>query len=242
MCVAGLIILGIALFVAGTVVPGMWDAVTVTNCLELIKALAPVVTAIIAFKALKNWQRQDKAKREAEFLDTLIDAAHAYIAEIPHPIGILGFAKIGMESHAPTWEQADQTDIVVKGAIAYIEKYGKEESGRLFQALKALKPSVVRLRSLAAKGQMFNFRDYATCRDAIVVLTLHFGRMEAFAAMLGSAHMNWQHPEVRKQLQTIMAIDPDEIGKSIHANNVALLEFSGETYSRIYGSAWRLKK
>ena len=36
--------------------------------LELIKALAPVATAVIAFAALKNWMRQDKAKREAEFL------------------------------------------------------------------------------------------------------------------------------------------------------------------------------
>ncbi|MFZ2872524.1 hypothetical protein [Zavarzinia sp.] len=52
------------------------DAITNINWLEVIKALAPVATAIIAFIALKNWQRQDKAKREAEFLDALIEATH----------------------------------------------------------------------------------------------------------------------------------------------------------------------
>jgi hypothetical protein len=45
------------------------DAITSINWLEVIKALAPVATAVIAFLALKNWRRQDKAKREAEFLD-----------------------------------------------------------------------------------------------------------------------------------------------------------------------------
>ncbi len=51
------------------------------NWLEAIKSMAPVATAGIAFAALRNWQRQDKAKREAEFLDALVEAAHAYIAE-----------------------------------------------------------------------------------------------------------------------------------------------------------------
>lgn len=60
-----------------------FDTITRINWLEVIKTLAPVATAVIAFTALKNWQRQDKAKREVEFLDALIEAAHAYIAETP---------------------------------------------------------------------------------------------------------------------------------------------------------------
>jgi hypothetical protein len=49
-----------------------FDAITSINWLEVIKTLAPVATAVIAFLALKNWQRQDKAKREVEFLDALM--------------------------------------------------------------------------------------------------------------------------------------------------------------------------
>jgi hypothetical protein len=97
-----------------------FDAITSINWLEVIKALAPVATAVIAFLALKNWQRQDKAKREAEFLDALIEAAHTYIAAMPKPITLLEMAKIGMASHAPTGEGGEQADIAVKGAIAYM--------------------------------------------------------------------------------------------------------------------------
>jgi hypothetical protein len=32
-----------------------------------------------------------------------------------------------------------------------------------------------------------------------------------------------------------MAIDPDEIRKSIQENNVALLEFASQAYKKIYG-------
>lgn len=211
------------------------DAITSFNWLEVIKALAPVATAVIAFLALKNWQRQDKATREAEFLDALIEAAHTYIAEIPRPITILEMAKIGMASHAPTWEDGDEADIAVKGAIEYIQKNGEVHAKRLLEALEAIQPSVIKLRSLAAKGQMFKFNGYAKCQNAIAMVTWHFDRMEAFAAVIGSSTWNWAHPEVLKHLKDIMAIEPDEIRKSVQENNVAVLEFSGETYNRIYG-------
>jgi hypothetical protein len=136
--------------------------------LEVIKALAPVVTAFIAFSALKNWQRQDKAKREADFLDALIEAAHTYIAEMPKPITILEMAKIGMVSHAPTWENGEQADIEIKGAIAYIQKYGERDAKRLQEVLETVKPSIIKLRSLGAKGQVFKFDGYAKCWNAVV--------------------------------------------------------------------------
>ena len=82
----------------------MWsfDAIIGIGWLEIIKALAPLATAFIAIIALRNWKRQDKAKREAEFLDALIDASHSYIVEMLKPITFLQMAKIGMEIHAPT--------------------------------------------------------------------------------------------------------------------------------------------
>jgi len=235
VCIAGLVILGIVLFIAGTIVPRLWDAITVSNALELIKALAPAATALIAFQALRNWQRQDKAKREAEFLDELIEAAHAYISEINKPLSIVHMAKIGMESHAQTWERGDPTEIAVKGAVAYIEKYGKEESDRLFQALNAIKPSVVRLRSLAGKGQIFRFYGYAKCLNAVTMLAWHFDKMEAFASLIGSPTLNWQHPMVLKNLKDYMAVDPDWISAKVEEDTVALLAFTRETYGRIYG-------
>jgi hypothetical protein len=203
--------------------------------LELIKALAPVATAVIAFAALKNWKRQDKAKREAEFLDSLIDAAHTYIAEVPKPITLLQMAKIGMEAHAPTWESGDPADLAVKGAIAFIQKNGEHEAKRLFEALEAIQPQVIKLRSLLAKGQVFNFVDYAKCQSAIAMLTWHFDRLKAFAVVIGSPTWNWDHPLVLKQLKEIMAMDSDDILNSMQNANIEFLAFSSYIYKRIYG-------
>ena len=57
------------------------DVIASIEWLEVIRTAAPVIIAMIAFRALKTWQRQDKAKRAVEFLDQLIEATHAYIVE-----------------------------------------------------------------------------------------------------------------------------------------------------------------
>lgn len=202
---------------------------------ETISALAAVATAIIALCAVQTWRHQDKAKGKAEFLDALIEAAHTYIAEMPKPITLLEMAKIGMQAHAPTWENGEPEDVAVKGAIAYVDKNGEHDGKRLLEVLEAVQPSVVKLRSLAAKGQVFKFDDYAKCQKAVAVLTWHFDRIEAFMAIIGSPTWNWEHPEVLTHLKDIMAIDPDDIRSSIQENNVALLEFASQAYKQIYG-------
>lgn len=202
---------------------------------ETISALAAVATAIIALCALQTWRHQDKAKGKAEFLDALIEAAHTYIAEMPKPITLLEMVKIGMQCHAPTWENGEPEDIAVKGAIAYIQKNGEHDGKRLLEVLKTVQPSVVKLRSLAAKGQVFKFDDYAKCQNAVEVLTRHFDRIVALMDVIGSPTWNWEHPEVLRHLKNVMAIDPEEIRNSIQENNDALLEFVRQAYKQIYG-------
>jgi hypothetical protein len=211
------------------------NVITNIPWLELIKTLAPVVTAAIAFKALRNWQRQDKAKREAEFLDALIEAAYAYIADLPAPIMVLEVAKVGMASHAATWEDGDETEIAVKGAIAFIEKNGADYSKRLLDALAPVRLSLIRLKSLSTKGQIFDFADYDGCQGAIASLTWHFNRMEAFGAYIGTSSWYWQNPDVIKGLKGIMSIDPWEIRPAIEVSHGKLIEFARAAYKRIYG-------
>ncbi len=202
---------------------------------ETISALAAVATTAIALFALQTWRHQDKAKGKAEFLDALIEAAHTYIAEVSKPITLFEIAKIGMTSHAPTWENGDQAEIEVKGAIAYIQKNGEYDGNRLLEVLKTVQPSVIKLRSLAAKGQVFKFDDYAKCQNAVATLTWHFDRIEAFMVVIRSPTWNWDNPRVQKHLKDLMAINPDDIRKNIQENNIVLLEFSSEAYKRIYG-------
>lgn len=201
---------------------------------ETLGALASVVTAAIAFYALQTWKHQDKANREAKFLDAVIEASHTYIAEIHKPVAILEMVNIGMKCHAPTWESGEQTDIAVKGAVTYIEKNGENDGKRLLEVLEAVQPSVIRLRSLAATGQVFRFDDYAKCQNAIAMLTWQFDRVEALMGFIHTPSWNWENPVVLRLLRDLMSINPDEIRADIKASNIALLEFVTEAYQLIY--------
>ena len=106
---------------------------------------------------------------------------------------------------------------------------------RLLEVLKTVQPSVVKLRSLAAKGQVFKFDDDAKCQNAVAVLTQHFDRIVALMDVIGSPTWNWEHPDVLRLLKNIMAIDPKEIRNSIQENNVALRQFVRQAYKQIYG-------
>lgn len=202
---------------------------------ETISALAAMLTAAIAFYALQTWRHQDKAKGKAEFLDALIEATHTYIAEMPKSMTRLVIAKIGMQSHAPTWKNCEQANIAIEGAIAYIQRNGEHDGKHLHEALESLQPMVVKLKSLAAKGQVFKFDEYNKCLNAITGLTRHYETIEAFMAVIRSPTWNWENPEILDLLKRVMTIDPEEIRKSLKENNIALLEFSGATYTRIYG-------
>ncbi len=209
-----------------------FDAIIGIRWIELIGALATVATAIIAFGALRSWRHQEKAKKEAEFLDALIEAVHTFIAEMPAPVTLFELEKVGMESHKSTGEEEGAA---VKGAITYIQKYGKDGSKRLGDALQSVQPSLVRLRSLVAKGQVFKFDDYTRCQNAVAMLTFQFDRIEACVPIIGSPTLNWEHPEVLEFLTAILAIEPKDIRKSLGENNVVVLKFVSDTYKRIYG-------
>ena len=203
--------------------------------LEVIKTVATVATAFIAFRALRNWQRQDRAKREVEFLDSLIDAAHQHIIEMQRPVALLRAAKIGMASHVQSWNPGDENDKITAGAIEYIKRRGEDDGRRLGDALTLIESPIIKLKSLAVKGQMFNFKDYQICQDAVTKLTWHFGRIRAFTSMIDNPSWNWENPQVSSLLEKVMAIDPDEIIQDISSNNAIIIGFARDTYSRIYG-------
>jgi hypothetical protein len=212
-----------------------FDAIAGIAWLEVIKALAPVATAVIAFLALRNWQRQDKAKRQAEFLDELIETTHAYITEMARPTALVEMARIGMKCHSPKWEDDDDRVSVAEGAVPYIQKNGERDAKRLLEALNEVRPATIRLRSLGTKGQVFRFKDYGNCQKAVAMLTWEFDRIEAFASIVGSPTLNWEHPEVQRSLQGILTVAPADVRKHLGDNNVAVLEFAQEIYRQMYG-------
>lgn len=204
------------------------------NLLDFIKILALSAMPIIAFLALKNWKRQDRANREAAFLDELIETTHTYIAELSTPIFLMRIAKVGIKSHVPTWEHGDEADKAIKGAIDYIQKRGQSDASRLQEALDAVRPATIRLRSLAAKGQIFKFNGYPRCSNAVTEMARHFDSIEAFKSVIGSPDWNWENPDVVRMLRQQMIINIDGMEKSITRSNTEIIKFSTDTYKRLY--------
>lgn len=196
-----------------------------SNLLELIKMIPSIITAFIAYLALRKWKAQDKAKIEVKFLDELLDATHTYISELSKPMGFMQLIKIGLESYKSINE---------KGFVNYIEKNGKDESQRLFELLKNVEPSLVKLLSLSAKGQIFNFNNYFECENAIRILVLNFERIQSFASIVGSTSFNWDNVKASEIANKTLEVDPEEIKKIINEKNVVIIKFVGEAYKRIY--------
>jgi len=212
-----------------------FDVITNINWLEVVKSLAPVATAFIAFVALRNWKRQDKAKREAEFLDILVEATHTYLAEMERPVTLAEIAKIGMQSHIPTWESGDEAGKAAKGAIAYIQKDGVEFAKKMQESLEGAQPSFVKLKSLVVKGQLFQFVGYENCLEAVASLTWQFERIAALTATIGSPTLNWEHPLVLDRLKKVSSIDVEELRVELQERNVDVIKFASATYKKIYG-------
>lgn len=209
---------------------------------EAIGAGATVVTAIIAYKALRGWQSQERAKRQAEFLDQLLDATHAFVIEINKPIGNLRFAKIGMASYVQPWAEEDEEDKAMKGAIAFIQKRGEGSAGRMREDLAALDPILIRMNSLLAKGQVFQFSNYNEAEQAVGWLTHQANLLNSFLAVLDNPTWNWDHPKIEGLLRKVMKIEPDEVKLSVGRHNAALIVFVRDRYEDIYGKPrwpWR---
>lgn len=212
-----------------------FDAITSVNWLGVIKALASVAMALIAFAALKNWKRQDDAKRKAEFLDALLNAVNSYVEKMPVPITLLESAKIALAAYAPSYEEGSEEEKARKGAIEYIENHGEATGRAMLDALDPVYQPMTNLQSLMTKGYIFSFNNYAECIDAIESLLGHFNKIQAFSVIIGRTNMNWEHPMVLSGLNAAMTMQPEEMRKSINASHVAMVEFVRDAYAHLYG-------
>ncbi len=207
---------------------------------EAVGAAAAVATAIIAYSALRSWQSQERAKRQAQFLDQLLDATHAFVIEVNKPIGHLRGAKLGMASYVETWSDGDEEEKRLNGAIAFIEKRGEASAGRMREALAALDPIIIEMNSLVAKGQVFQFSSYAQAENAVRSLSHQANLLNSFLIVFENPSWNWDHPEIKELLRKVLAIDPAEIKVSVGEHNAAMIGFVRDRYEDIYGkSRWR---
>ncbi|GMU68409.1 MAG: hypothetical protein AMXMBFR37_07420 [Steroidobacteraceae bacterium] len=210
-----------------------FDAIAGLPWLAMIQAIAPVATAFIAWRALANWKRQDKAKRDAEFLDSLTDAIHSFSTLMRAPLSALQFIKLSVAYHIPSEPKND--DPYVAAAIDYIEKLGAIGAKRLSESLEQVTPAYVHIQALSAKGQAMGVKHHNSCREAIAKLTREFGVLQAFAAFIGFSNLNWKNPEIVTQLKFFMTIEPEESRRRMNEGKTEALAWVQRAYAQIYG-------
>ena len=202
------------------------------NWLGIVNTAATCCLAVAAFWALNSWKHQDKARKQADFLDELTDTVHEYIQSISRPNEHLRYIRIGFESHQNTVDAPDGT--LEQGAIAYIEKVGGSDSNRLWESLEPCMKLSAKLNALVARGQVYGLLSYDSCREAVSMLVWQQQRLQVVASMLGNANLNWKNPVVRNSLEKMLTVQPDDISDYLNENGAKFLSFVNENYKRIY--------
>lgn len=191
-----------------------------------------VWVATVATLALTTWKRQSKAQKQIDFIDELTDAVHEFINSMVAPAEMVKYIKIGIKSYANT--PSIDTKIENSEAVAYIREEGKEASKKLLEYLKPCSPSLAKIRSLSAKGQVLGLKNYAACQNACDMLTWQHDRIQPLCYLLGSPSLNWRNPEVQKLLSEVIQLDHEEINKELREQNVRFLTFVKGNYEKIY--------
>lgn len=199
----------------------------------IVQSVAAVWVAFVATNALQTWKHQAKAQRKSEFLDELIDSIHEFMSAIGGPVSKLRFSKIGMQSYGHSMKQG--VDDNLAEAIDYINRRGTEDSEQLFKLLDVCRQSRRRISSLAAKGHVLGFQNYTKCANSSAMITSQFECIQAVAGFIAHPSYNWENTEIRRLLDKILAIDPDEIERLLEENHREILLFAQENYAQMFG-------
>ena len=210
----------------------MWQFLISIDWLSAIEAIATILTLYVAYSALHTWKHQSKAQKQTDFLDGLTDKVHEYIQALSQPIYFLRTIHIRFESHKHFNVEADQKPH--SHIIKYIELHGKEDSDALLKHMTNSNDLFAQINSLTARGQVYKFKNYTACRDAINMLLWQHNRLQAVAAVIGSQNMNWDNPEVMKSIENMLTVDPDSVDQYITQSNLKFIGFVNENYTEIY--------
>lgn len=210
----------------------MYQTLISIDWLRAIEAIATLLTLYVAYSALHTWKHQSKAQKQTDFLDELTDKVHEYIQALSQPVNFLKIIYIRFESHKHFNEEPDQkphSDI-----IKYIELHGKEDSDAVLKRMTNSNDLFAQINSLTARGQVYKFKNYTACREAVSMLLWQHNRLHAVAAVIGSQHMNWNNPELMKSIENMLTVDPNSVDQCIKESNLKFIEFVNENYTEIY--------
>ncbi len=199
---------------------------------EILKVAVSIWMATVATLALQTWKRQSKAQKQSDFMDEITNSVHEFIVSMAAPTEMVKYIKIGIESHAGV--SSLDPELKHSEAIAYIQKHGQEDSGKLLEYLNLCGPSLTKLNSLTAKGQVLGLKNYTECQNAVRMLTWQHDRIQALCVMIGRPYLNWYNTEVQETLEKVIQLDAETIKKDIDTYSVQFLTFVKDNYEKIY--------
>ena len=208
-----------------------FDAITGISWYEFIKTLATATTAIVAGMALRNWKRQDKAKREATFLDELIEAVQTY----SHSLSPL-FAHVMVMRIAIYGPDGPRDEVIDAEAI---REFIKADRGTTFinieEELDPVRSAALRLDAIVKKGTIFRFQNYEKCQAAIDEMRNLLNLVEVLAATLGSTYRDHNDPQAQAAYGSFAKIIKLDLRDKNKAGNEKFLMFVTGAFEQIYG-------
>ena len=202
-----------------------------SNWLAITQGVLGLWMVIIATFALSTWRRQIKAQKQINFIDELTDAIHDFLLSMPPPVNSLRFAKIGIDCLSGIHGEPD--DIKHPEAVAYIKRQGKSTSENIQMQLASIRPILSKIKSLAAKGQIFGIDNYSECQNACIMLECSYNQIEAFSLMIMNPDLNWNNPVIQQSMDKVLSVDSEHIESNLIEQNSKFLTFAKQAYSKI---------
>ena len=199
----------------------------------MLTALASIWVAVIATRALCTWKYQTRAEKHIQFMDELTDTVHEYIQAMVASIEVLKYIEIAIEAHSKT-ASVKHEHAKNAGVISYIVKNGKADQTRLVEYLDKVRPTMSRMASLAAKGQVMDFENYRQCYDACTMLAWSHRQIGAVAMIIGNGHLNWDNERVQQTLDKVMTVKSRSISENLEKHNRIFLEFVKQNYKSLF--------
>lgn len=198
-----------------------------------IQGGAAVWVAGVSTLALRTWRTQLRAQKYIEFTEAITNAAHEYILLMRDPVSHLEMARIAINSNQP-FDTAESSMPQRQALVRFIEREGMERSQLIWASLAEVKPVLSRLQSLSIKGQALGIASYDRCMNACRMLEWSYNQIEAFCAVIRSPYMNWDHPEVQKNLNVVASIEPSALRSNLAAQNIEIIAFAQNVYKKAF--------
>jgi hypothetical protein len=205
--------------------------ITKSDWIEVLKSLPTFVTATVAYCALRNWRRQERAKHVSSFLAELLQAALKIKHSMAKACSLVSFVQksiidaLDEDAPSPEWRRSMQ----------HLQRYAKSDAARLKEILKDAEPALLKLEELVFQGNIYNFDRYEVCRASIEGALRLVHVMELFLIMLDQDYETVDEEEAIRQIRFLQSPDVKTYETRFNSRLNEILDYASRQYRSTYG-------